>query len=214
MSPLDFHRPLLGPVLRLATQLTVPPHLPTSMRSSPGEWGGLQHASLLLSKRFTLRSQPYPEHFPKSLTLSMMDEASIMFSTELGLASTRGFRESKRGKGDVEMAALASWLRVERWREALLWTWVVGKQGPIWGLEARKELEGLFGDELAEGKTVLFRKRRRTTLDDITQEGEQPMNTRYKFCKSIPTLHFSPSCFHRCTCRLTHTSIPRWAFTT
>lgn len=184
MSTLDFHHPLLGPVLRLATQLPVPPHMTPDLRSSGGEWGGLQHASLLLSKRFTLRPQPYPEHFPKSLTLSMMDEAGIMFSHELGLAATRGFRESKRGEGDLEMAALASWLRVERWREALLWTWVVGKHGPTWGEEARDELRGLFGDELGDGKTVLFRKGRRTTLEDIAQGDDQPLNTRYKFCKS------------------------------
>ena len=190
MSPLDFHHPLLGPVLRLATQLPVPPHLPPSLRSSPGDWGGLQHASLLLSKRFTPRSQPYPEHFPKSLTLGMMDEASVMFANELGLSATRGFRESKRGQGDLEMAALASWLRVERWREALLWTFVIGKMGPAWGGESREVIRGLFGDGLWEGKNVLFRKGKRTTLDDIAtgSQGDehQPSNTRYKFCKSIP----------------------------
>lgn len=182
MSTLDFHHPLLGPILRLATQLPVPPHLPPELRSSPGEWGGLQHASLLLSRRFTLRSQPYPEHFPKSLTLGMMDEASIMFGEELGLAATRGFRESRRGRGDVEMAALASWLRVERWREALLWTWVVGRHGDTWGAGTRDEIKSMFG-EMVDGGNVLFRKGRRTTLEDIARGEDQPMNTEYKFCK-------------------------------
>jgi 3-O-alpha-D-mannopyranosyl-alpha-D-mannopyranose xylosylphosphotransferase len=122
----------------------------------------------------------------------MMDEVGIMFATDLALAGTRGFRESKRGEGDLEMAALATWLRVERWREALLWTWVVGKQGPVWGDEARNEIRTMFGDGLQEGKTVLFRKGRRTTLKDIKQTGDQPLETRYKFCESHSTPSESP----------------------
>lgn len=189
MSTSDFHHPLLGPVLRLATQLTVQPHVTPDLYSSHGEWGGLQYASELLGRRFTRRSQPYPEHFPKSLTLGMMDEASVMFASELGEASTRGFRESQRGLADVEMAALASWLRVERWREALLWTWVVAKVR-VWDEIAREEIEGLFGTALSEGKNVLLRKGVRRTLEDVSDTSSgltQPLNTRIKFCESAKT---------------------------
>jgi 3-O-alpha-D-mannopyranosyl-alpha-D-mannopyranose xylosylphosphotransferase len=87
----------------------------------------------------------------------MMDEVTIMFAEELSLAAVRGFRESQRGLADLEMAALASWLRIERWREALLWTWVVAKVGGsegIWGQSARNELRELFGSWLEEGKGV------------------------------------------------------------
>lgn len=186
MAPSDFHHPLLGPVLRLATQLPVHPRLTPDLKSTPGEWGGLQHASLLLSRRFTNRAQPYPEHMPKSLTTGMMDEASFMFASGLGLAGTRGFRESRRGVADVEMAALASWLRVERWREALLWTWVVAKVS-VWDEGSRDAIRGLFGDDLWEGRNVLVRKGRRMTLSDIntlSDDDQLPLNTQYKFCKS------------------------------
>lgn len=197
MSASDFHHPLLGPVLRLSTGLTVQPHITPDLYSSHGEWGGLQYASQLLGRRFTRRSQPYPEHFPKSLTVGMMDEASLMFANELGEAATRGFRESKRGVADIEMAALASWLRVERWREALLWTYIVARTGGdagTWGEQERDGIEDLFGagSALREGKNVLFRKGPRSTIADAAAAAageagvEQPLNTRIKFCKPIP----------------------------
>lgn len=114
----------------------------------------------------------------------MMDEASVMFASELGEAATRGFRESQRGLADVEMAALASWLRVERWREALLWSWVVAKI-KVWDEHSRDEIEALFGGELSEGKNVLFRKGPRRSVEDATlavdAERTQPLNTRIKF---------------------------------
>ena len=121
----------------------------------------------------------------------MMDEASVMFAEELSISATRGFRESKRGLADLEMAALASWLRIERWREALLWTWVVAKIGGvngIWDDEARKELRKLFGTELEKGKNAVVRKGARKTVLDadrylFTHNMDEPLNTRIRFCK-------------------------------
>jgi 3-O-alpha-D-mannopyranosyl-alpha-D-mannopyranose xylosylphosphotransferase len=192
LSTSDFHHPLLGPILRMAPGLPVNPRLTADLLTTHGEWGGLQHASALLSRRFADRPQPYPEHFPKSLTLPMMDEASIMFAEPLSIAATRGFRESKRGTADIEMAALASWLRIERWREALLWTWIVGKIGGedgIWGEEAREAITGLFGDGLKQGVTTKIRRGPRSTLRDAEAYMEEmgleaPLKTRIKFCKS------------------------------
>ena len=122
----------------------------------------------------------------------MMDEASIMFAEELSIAATRGFRESNRGLADLEMAALASWLRIERWREALIWTWVVAKVGGVegvWGDDARKELRELFGSALEEGKTAIVHKGPRRTVQDadrylFVHNMDEPLNTRIRFCKS------------------------------
>jgi 3-O-alpha-D-mannopyranosyl-alpha-D-mannopyranose xylosylphosphotransferase len=77
------------------------------------------------------------------MTRSVAHEASIMFSRQLALASTRGFRESKRGRADVHFAWLATHLHIERWREALLWSWAVARLGGedgLWGDSAREEL--------------------------------------------------------------------------
>jgi 3-O-alpha-D-mannopyranosyl-alpha-D-mannopyranose xylosylphosphotransferase len=123
----------------------------------------------------------------------MMDEASIMFAEELSIASTRGFRESKRGTADIEMAALASWLRIERWREALLWTWIVGKVGGVEGVwdggRAKEELRYLFGNGLEEGKNGKVRMGPRKTIEDAdmylsTNNLDEPLSTRIRFCKS------------------------------
>jgi 3-O-alpha-D-mannopyranosyl-alpha-D-mannopyranose xylosylphosphotransferase len=121
----------------------------------------------------------------------MMDEVSIMFGEELAIAATRGFRESKRGTADLEMAALASWLRIERWREALLWTWVVGKLGGsdgVWGNEAREELRELFGIGLEQGRNVIVRKGVRKTVQDadrylFSNNLDEPLRTRIRFCE-------------------------------
>ena len=63
-------------------------------------------------------------------------------------AGERGFRKSHRGKGDLEMSWLISHLKVERWREALIWVWAVGRVGGqegVWGDKAREEIKGLLG---------------------------------------------------------------------
>jgi len=176
----------------MAPSLPVYPYLTPDLLTTHGEWGGLQHASTLLSRRFTNRPQAYPEHFPKSLTLGMMDEASIMFAEELSIAATRGFRESNRGLADLEMAALTSWLRIERWREALIWTWVVARVGGldgVWGDDAREALRELFGTGLEEGKSAIVHKGPRRTVQDadrylFVHNMDEPLNTRIRFCKS------------------------------
>ena len=194
MTSSDFHHPLLGSVLRLdpTPSILVKPQLSPNLFSTAGEWGGLQHASLLLSNRFPKQSRMYLHHMPKSLSRSLVHEASIMFAGELTTASTRGFRESKRGLADIEMAWLVTHLRIERWREALLWAWVVGRVGGasgLWGLEARKEIRSILGlDEGIEGSEAVMIKGNRTTLDDsrkftIETGWEAAKASEYLFCE-------------------------------
>lgn len=133
-------------------------------------------------------------HMPKSLTKSLVHEASILFAHELTLALTRGFRESKRGLAHMEMACLVTHLRVERWREALLWSWVVGRVGGadgVWGEEARQEVRKVLGRvDGVDGVKVLVEKDNRTPLEDmigLTERAgwEAPQRSQYLFCESF-----------------------------
>lgn len=141
----------------------VKPLLDKAWINDAGEVGGLYHANWLLSQRFPRRLRPYFAHVPKVITRGLHHEASLMFEDALTAAGQRQFRELPIGEGNVQMQWLLTALRVERWREALLWTWIVGKVGTapqwqpgqtgqylggtvgIWGEEARAEIEELFG---------------------------------------------------------------------
>jgi 3-O-alpha-D-mannopyranosyl-alpha-D-mannopyranose xylosylphosphotransferase len=193
MSAADFHNPLYGSILRLDPGLTVSPNLPPTLYSTSGEWGGLQHASQLLSARFPHRPRLYMHHMPKALSKSLVHEASVMFARDLSEAATRGFRESMRGTADIEMAWLVGHLGIERWREALLWTWAVAKVGGVkgvWGEEARKEVRRVLNVRGDVGQVTVI-KGERETLGDLEnvmgQAGwEMPKRTEYRFCKCPP----------------------------
>lgn len=192
LSTTDFFHPLYGSVLRLESHpnLLVKPVIPTQLRSSPGEWGGLQYANVILSQRFPDRPRMYIFHQPKHLSLPLVHEAEIMFAAELTEAATRGFRESRRGVADVEFAWLVTHLRVERWREALLWSWAVAKLGDEhgqWGKNAKDEVVRVLGldvDDLRDRVTV--QSAPRGTLQEYEavnhQVGwENPASTTYQF---------------------------------
>ena len=146
----DYHHPIFGNVIRsgFSNHLMAKPDFPESMISHDGEWGSLRHSSLLLHQRFNSPPQPYPDHIPKAMSIPLFDEANIIWSDEVSLSGTRGFRISKRGNGDVAAVPLVQWLRMERWREGFLWTWIVGKMGGIdgvWDEEAKEELKRILG---------------------------------------------------------------------
>ena len=193
MSPSDFFHPILGAVLRLDPGLDVEPVFPPSLRSTPGEWGGLQHANEILSRRFPWRKRMYMHHLPKSLSKHLVHEASVMFADDLTIAATRGFRESQCGEGDIEMAWLVTHLGIERWREALLWTWAVAKVGGeegIWGDGARQEIRDLLHLESDDQREIVpVIRGERTTLEDIAEmSGQQPKHTQYRFCQFVVIL--------------------------
>ena len=209
MSHSDFFHPLLGAVLRMdgGPALRVSPVVPDNLRSTPGEWGGLQHAALLIRNRFTDQKRMYMSHMPKALTLSLTHEASVMFADALTTAATRGFRQSRRGVADIEMSWLVSHLRIERWREALLWTWAIGKLGGQdgkWDEEARVEIANLLGVDNMEDDAIVVERGRRRTLEDINrvtiQSGwETPSWTKYYFSGSISSHISSEQCLRKLT---------------
>lgn len=109
-----------------------------------------------------------------------------MFEDALTVAARRQFRELSEGEGSVQMQWLISSLRVERWREALLWTWAVAKVGTApqwqpeetgeilggtvgyWGAEARREIQDLFGLEDKDNDVIKIEihKGERWTLEE------------------------------------------------
>ncbi|WVR04824.1 hypothetical protein IAU60_001836 [Kwoniella sp. DSM 27419] len=149
----DFHSPLYGSVIRFdhGYYSQVRPLLDKNRFNDAGEIGGLYHANYLLSQRFPRRLRPYFAHVPKVVTRGLHHEASLMFKEALAMSSQRRFREMMLGEGDVQMQWLLTSLRVERWREALIWTYVVANLGTLapssdqWGHEARNELKDMFG---------------------------------------------------------------------
>ncbi|OWZ34687.1 hypothetical protein C355_05358 [Cryptococcus neoformans Th84] len=149
----DFHSPLYGSVIRFehGYNQQVKPDVEKNHINDPGEMGGLYHANALLSRRFPRRLRPYFAHVPKVITRGLHHEASLMFQEALTESSTRRFREMKIGEGDVQMQWLLTSLRVERWREALLWTWTVANMGTLggsqdhWDNDTRRAIKNLFG---------------------------------------------------------------------
>ncbi|WWC59711.1 uncharacterized protein I303_102273 [Kwoniella dejecticola CBS 10117] len=138
----DFHSPLYGSVIRFDHG---------NRFNDAGEVGGLYHANFLLSQRFPRRLRPYFAHVPKVITRGLHHEASLMFKEALADSSQRRFREMMLGEGDIQMQWLLTSLRVERWREALLWTYIVANLGTLgespdtWNELARNELRDMFG---------------------------------------------------------------------
>lgn len=192
----DFHHPLYGTVFRLEPGLEVAPLVTAKQQTDSGEWGGLGYASELLSKRFPHRSRAYMHHMPKAVKKSLLHEASVMFAAELSEAATRPFREAKVGHADVEMPWLATHLQIERWREALLWTWAMARVADVngkWGSVAREELRLLFGvwkgSEKGADVTISTSKESRKTIPDMEEMSarggwEVPIASTILYCES------------------------------
>lgn len=184
---------MLGPVFRLepAYSLRVPSTLSPALRSDSGEWGGLQHANSLLSTRFYPKRRMYMTHVPKAMTRTMAHEASIMFAREWSVAGTRGFRESRRGEADIHFSWLVTHLHIERWREALLWTWAVARLGEdgMWGKDAKEELRRVLRLDGSQTDQILVLQNERDTLFDmedimVQQDWEFPRGSNYLFSRS------------------------------
>ncbi|KAL1405386.1 hypothetical protein Q8F55_009017 [Vanrija albida] len=190
MSPTDYHHPVLGAVHRLAPGLTVEPKIDPKLLDNSGEWGGLQHAAYLIAQRFTGRKRMYEHHVPKAMSRSLTHEATVMFAETFAKSTTRSFRESRRGVGDIEMTWLVTQLQIERWREALLWSFIVARVGGPsgkWGDGARDELRRVFGlEEGNEGDVVVVETDRRETIVDVPnldRHGgwDDPKNSFYRW---------------------------------
>lgn len=190
----DFHSPLYGNVIRFKTQWCqwIKPDVDDAHIKDTGEMGGLYHANMLLSGRFPKRKRPYFAHAPKVITRGLHQEASLMFKEALTLSTTRRFRELRIGNGDVQIQWLLTQLRVDRWREALLWTYIVANLGGrgVWDDSSRQAIIDLFGlgAEAAEISEVEVHRGERRTLEKARMEmnfdqagWEKPKRTTFDF---------------------------------
>ncbi|KAG9092209.1 hypothetical protein FRC06_000197 [Ceratobasidium sp. 370] len=127
LSPWDFYTPSYGIVLRMQPDLLVSP-LVDGAHPSSGEWHSLEFSNRLLSDRFGSRRRPYVIHEAKAFKRSLIAELSLIWSSELAATSSHPFRTDPLLR-DAHMGFIAAHFVVERWREGLLWSWIVARLG-------------------------------------------------------------------------------------
>ncbi|KAF8342792.1 uncharacterized protein EI90DRAFT_3115337 [Cantharellus anzutake] len=173
-SPLgaaDFYTPQYGVVLRVQPDLLVTSSNP-SLDNPDGEWRPLRYTNWLLDQRYGVRSRPYLTHMAKSLSLPILSEISLMshpnssnahpfISIREALLRTSHhlFRGQFSGTVDHDDAYLIFFFGhhvVERWRELLLWSWLVGRIGGL-NDEWRRDVEGVQAWQELAGNTSATR---------------------------------------------------------
>ncbi|KAG8710670.1 hypothetical protein FRC08_016864 [Ceratobasidium sp. 394] len=127
LSPWDFYTPSYGIVLRMQPDLLVS-SLVDGADPSAGEWHSLEFSNRLLSDRFGSRRRPYVVHEAKAFKRSLIAEISLIWSSELAATSSHPFRTDPLLR-DAHTGFIAAHFMVERWREGLLWSWVVARLG-------------------------------------------------------------------------------------
>ena len=163
-----------------------------------------------IGDRFGARYRPYSAHQARTLSVSIMRELTLIWAEQIDVTSCRPFRGMSHGLGDIYISFLATHFIVERWREALLWSWVVAKIGRVDGTwedaEARAAWQAIggVGDAIetkvvrGERETLEFDRVRRI-LEDSGHGDQTPTTrkTKYVFCESMePYLSVSVSASH------------------
>lgn len=190
LTPENFHTGAMGSVLRFDPPLLVAPSPVAELITPAGEWGPLFASNALLSARFGWRGRPYTQHVPKALSRRLLAEVQAMWGAEM--ERTAGHRFRGMEGGDAYGVFLAMHLGVERWREALLWAFIVGRvggAGDAWGeLERVRAWAAVGGDEMEERLRVVLTRRRST--DPARVKGvmrktgyEWSGRTHYAFCE-------------------------------
>ncbi|CAE6470929.1 unnamed protein product [Rhizoctonia solani] len=130
LSPRDFHMQEQGIVMRMQHYIAISPD-PDVPQHDGLEWESLQYSNHLLSTRFGSRFRPYPAHLAKTLSVSMLKEVAQAWPEDLARVVHRPFRGMKHMEenqlADMYMVFTEHHWIVERWREALLWSWVVAR---------------------------------------------------------------------------------------
>lgn len=200
----DFHTPSFGLVFRLLSWpgLQINPE-EISTKPANGEWRPLEYTNFLLGRRFGSRRRPYPTHVAKVGAIPLLREMARVWADELGATARHKFRGER---GDTYMLFGFVHFVVERHREALLWTYVVGKIGgdaDEWGAEHRQRVwtdlggdgggsgSSVGGSVVGGGRTVTVQVTKRQTLAEervsaiLNATGDALGGTRYLFCECV-----------------------------
>ncbi|KAI0671047.1 hypothetical protein C8Q78DRAFT_973893 [Trametes maxima] len=146
LTPVSFYTSPYGIVMRLDDTLRVSPNKPTT--KVMGEWRSMEQSNWLLSNRFGSRQRPYVVHEAKAVSFAMLQELALIWPEEIAKTATHPFRETVRGEGDFYQMFVHAHFIVERAREAMLWTWVVGRIGGLddsWGADEASRAWGELG---------------------------------------------------------------------
>ena len=179
--------PAFGVVLRFSPELLVKA-AEWPNRNAGGEWGPLEYSNWLLDQRFGQRSRPYLAHIPKVMSRVLFTEASGIWFEEFLDTSGHRFRSGR----DVYSVFLVTHLVVERAREIMLWSWIVGTIGAdddTWGAEEGERAWRLLGgDESTEEIPVTLPQRATLSperLESLFLEAgeEPPKETEYLLCE-------------------------------
>ena len=131
-----------------------------------------------------------------------MQEMVRVWSDEFATTARHKFRGER---GDAYMMFGFVHFVVERHREALLWTYVVGRIGgdrDEWGTEQLRRVWAEVGgsgdavdDSVVGGRTVTVHVTKRTTLNEervwavLNATGDALGGTQYRFCESCGFFH-------------------------
>ncbi|EPS98615.1 hypothetical protein FOMPIDRAFT_59328 [Fomitopsis schrenkii] len=169
LQPATFYTPAYGIVLHLVPSLMVPPDGPTA--ETKGEWRGMTESNLMLSQRFGARHRPYVMHEAKIVSAPILAELETIWPAAFERSASHLFRETA-GPGtppDINTLLLHAHFIIERAREALLWSWAVGKVGGVddrWGAdEARRAWMEVSAAGLSAMGEVLVKAGHRYTLE-------------------------------------------------
>jgi Stealth protein CR3, conserved region 3 len=206
---------VFGPVLRMQSDLLVKPHRENIGASA--EWQALEYTNGLISSyetwivhrvnpisslsfigdRFGTRFRPYSAHQARALSVSIMRELTSIWAEQIDATASRPFRGTSHGLGDLYMSFLVTHFIVERWREALLWTFVVAKIGSadgVWGEAEAQSAWQAVGGATGSIETKVLRGERETLefgrvrrILEKGGHGDQTFNSRrttYVFCES------------------------------
>lgn len=138
LSTADFSSPLYGPVFHIDHNTKVRPV--ENQDNELGEHPSLRYSAWLLGERFGQRWRNYIHHITKMHLRPLNQEAQLMFGDELKKTAGQRFRG---GAQLVNNHMLMYNFVIERHREALLWSYFVGR--------VDQDGDGLYSDEEMDG---------------------------------------------------------------
>ncbi|KAG8929980.1 hypothetical protein FRC02_004793 [Tulasnella sp. 418] len=168
----DFYSLEHGPIFRMQSDLLVEPKRPKF-----GEWSSLHHSNDLLNARFGYRSRPYLTHTAKTLLIPFLYEIDLIWSSEFDTTASHIIRELNPRYPDVAITYMMTHFVVERWREGLLWSWIVGKLGgrnDEWDDASKAAWKEVGGSE-EEAKIVVYAGQR-DSVDNIVSSSTVRLN--------------------------------------